>query len=171
MNLQSLHRDAVFIEKPNGSRNGPYKTAVVDGAANIFDATLDVDEGDKLIRPLPNGKEEVYLVTHTAFSQGLRGAIPPHFSLKLQKTTSIQPAMARSTTVHINNSSGVQVGDHNVVNIQNALNELIQRIDVASASPEQKSEAKSLLANFLAHPLVCSVLGAVAGGITGTMSS
>lgn len=163
-------REHVFIEKADGSRIGPYKTAVSQGSATIYDAQLDVNDGERLIRPLPNGKEEVYLILSAEFSPGLH-SIPPHFSLKLQKTTAIQPAQPKHTTVNIHNSSGIQVGDHNVINIQNALSELVQRIESASASPQEKAEAKSKLAAFLAHPLVGSVLGGVAGALVGGVGS
>lgn len=167
MNLQSLHNDKVFIEKSDGSRIGPYKTAVSQGSAVIFDSTLDVNDGERLVRPLPNGKEEVYLILSADYSPGL-SVIPPHFTLTLQKTTAVQPPSPKQTTVHIHNSTGIQVGDHNIINIQNALDELVQRIDSTSASPQDKAEAKSRLASFLAHPLVGSVLGSVAGAFVST---
>jgi hypothetical protein len=168
--LQSLQKDIVFIERADGTRIGPFKTTVSQGSATIFDATLDVDEGEKLIRPLPSGKEESYLITSADFSQGLHG-IPGHFTLRLQKTTAIQTSMpaARHTTVNINHSTGVQVGDHNVINIKNAINELIQKIESSDASPQEKTEAKNRISALLAHPLVNSILGGVAGGLAGTL--
>lgn len=170
MNLQSLQKDQVFIVKADGTRTGPFKTTVSQGSATIFDAKLDVNDGEKLVRSLPNGKEEVYLILSAEYSPGLH-SIPPHFNLKLQKTTAIQPGVPRSTTVNIHHSTGIQVGDHNVVNIQNALNELVQRIESANATAEEKTEAKSRLSAFLAHPLVGSVLGGIAGGIAGAVGS
>lgn len=164
MDLRNLQKDRVFIEKADGSRLGPFKTAVAEGTATIFDPKLDVNDGEFLIRPLPNGKEEKYLILSSEYSPGLH-SIPPHFSLKLQKTTAIQTAIPRHTTVNINHSTGVQVGDHNVINIQNALNELVQRIESSQASSQDKAEAKSRLSAFLAHPLVGSVLGGIAGGL------
>jgi len=166
VDLRSLQKDQVFVSKADATRSGPYRTAVTQGSATVYDDKFDADDGDKLIRPLPNGKEEVYLILSCEYSPGL-ALIPPHYSLKLQKTTAIQPASPRSTTINIQHSSGIQVGDHNVLNIQNALNELVQRIEQADAKPEDKAEAKSKLAAFLAHPLVGSVLGGVAGGLVG----
>lgn len=170
MKLQSLQKDQIYIEKGDGSRTGPYITTVSQGSATIFDEQLDVNEGERLIRPLPNGKEEVYLILSIDYKPKFH-AISPRFTLKLQNTTAIQPALPKHTTININNSSGIQVGDHNVINIQNALNELVQRIDGSSASQQEKVEAKSKLAAFLAHPLVGSVLGGVAGALVGTAGS
>lgn len=166
MDLRSLQKDQVFVVKADGTRMGPYRTAVTQGSAIVFDDKFDADDGDKLIRPLPSGKEEVYTILSCEYSPGLH-SIPPHYNLKLQKSTAIPPAVAKSTTINIHNSSGIQVGNHNVLNIQNALNELVQRIEGAAATPEEKAEAKGKLAAFLAHPLVGSVLGGVAGGLVG----
>jgi hypothetical protein len=171
MPFQNLQKDVVHIEKLDGSVTGPFKTAVTSDSATIFDATLDVTEGEKLIRKLPNAKDESYLILSANFSQGL-GGIPPHYTLKLRKTTAINPSPAvRHTTVTINNSTGVTVGDHNMINIQNAVNELVREIDSADASSQEKSEAKSRIAAMLAHPLVGSILGGVAGALTNQIGS
>ena len=170
MDLRDLQNDKVFIEKADSTRTGPHRTAVSQGSAIIFDEHLDVNDGEKLIRPLPNGKEEVYLILSAEYSPGLH-SIPPNFNLQLQKTTAVRPAPPKHTTVNIHHSTGIQVGDHNVVNIQNALNDLVQRIDSSTAAPEQKAEAKSRLAEFLAHPLTISVLGGIISGIAGVVAS
>lgn len=165
--FSDLQKDSVFIVKATGSRAGPYKTALSKDSASIFDASLDVDDGDKLVRTLPNGKEESYTIVQADFSQGLHG-IPPHYNLKLTKDSAIKQtaSLAKHTTIHINHSTGVQVGDHNTVNIQNALTELIQRIEQTGATGAEKEEAKSRLSAFLAHPLVTSILGGAVGGLT-----
>lgn len=84
-----LLNDTVFIQASDGSRSGPYKTAIGSEkgrglSATIFDGALNVEEGWKLIRPLPNGREEMYTVLETNYSPGLSG-IPPHWNLQLQK--------------------------------------------------------------------------------------
>jgi len=62
-----------------------------------------------------------------------------------------------------------QVGNGNVQNVHNVFNQLLQQIDDSDASPEDKKEAKSRLAKFLEHPLVGSILGGLAGSLTGMM--
>lgn len=74
---------------------------------------------------------------------------------------------SRTTNINISHSHGIQIGDHNVQTIIDTFNTLIQKIDAADASPEEKAEAKGRLAKFLEHPLVCSVIGGAVGGITG----
>lgn len=165
MQLSNLHKNIVFIEKPDGSREGPYKAGMGHDSASIHMDGIDINEGETLIRELPN-KEERYLIISAHFSHGLR-TIGPNWSLKLQKETAIRipPAVTKHTTVNIQQSTGIQVGDNNTLTLQSAVGQLIQRIDSADGTQEEKNEAKSKLSEFLAHPLVTSLLGATAAGL------
>lgn len=164
MPFTRMHTDTVFIQKPGLERAGPFKTRVAAESASIFNKDLDVDPGDKLIRILPKDKEETYLVLSVDYSSGLGGAIPPHYSLKLKKDAVVRFPVppTNQTTLNISQSNGIQVGDHNSLLIQNAISELIQKIDASAASPEDKAEAKSRLTAFLNHPTVGAVLGGIA---------
>lgn len=64
-----------------------------------------------------------------------------------------------------NNSQGIQIGNGNSQQFQISLQQLIQGIDAAPGSDEQKKEAKNLLSKFLEHPLVTAVIGAAASKI------
>ncbi|EAU0154331.1 hypothetical protein MX185_001339 [Salmonella enterica subsp. enterica serovar Ruiru] len=165
----SLQNDTIFIEKPTGDRAGPFKTAISskDGfSASIFEANLDVEEGWKLIRLLPNGKEELFSILETNYSPGL-SRIPPHWMLKLRKESSIVSAHQPATTINISNSSGIQIGDHNVQHIANSFIGLIEKIEGSNAAEQEKTKAKSLLREVLENPTVASVLGsATAAALT-----
>lgn len=54
-----------------------------------------------------------------------------------------------------------------MMNITNTFNELIQKIDSSTASKIEKQEAKSLLNQFLSHPLVVSIIGSSLGAAIG----
>jgi hypothetical protein len=160
-----MMNDDVYFESADGQRQGPFKTAFGNKGISIFDDSLNVVEGDKAIRILPNSREEYYTITEVAYSSGLggHGGIPPHYTLKLSKDSALRPgAPGKSTTNHItiHGSQGIQIGDHNVQNLQLALGELIQKIDSLDAPREEREEAKNRLTAFLAHPLVSSVVGA-----------
>lgn len=75
----------------------------------------------------------------------------------------------KSTTININNSTGIQVGDYNTQHIQAIFNELVEKIDHSTASPAEKAEAKSRLAAFLEHPLITSLLGSAASAVLSTV--
>ena len=68
--FSALLNDTVYIENSEGERSGPYKTAIGNKnglSATIFEQQLDVEEGWKLVRSLPNGKEEKYTILEGAF--------------------------------------------------------------------------------------------------------
>ena len=162
-----LMNDSVFIINANGDRTGPYKTAISNkGSATIFDGTIDVEEGNKLLRPLPNGKEEVFTILEANYSPGLH-SIPAHYSLKIRKDSSLlhKPSMPKSTTINISNSQGIQVGDHNIQNISNGLSELIQQIESSDTSPEMKTEAKGKIRELINNPTIASILGGATAGL------
>lgn len=168
-----FHTDEVFIESAEtGERHGPYKTKFSANGITIYDKTLDVSEGDKVLHKLPNGREERFTVVQSNYSSGL-SSIPAHFTLKLHKDTAIQTSPpVKTTTNHIaiHNSQGIQIGDHNVQNLQLVLGEILQRIDDSGASREEREEAKNLLNAFLAHPLVAAIVGAGIPAALGLLS-
>lgn len=109
--FNQLLNDTVFIEKPDGSKSEPYKTAIGSKnglSASIFEAKLDVEEGWKLIRSLPNGKEERYTILEVNYNSGLH-TIPPHWIIKLRKDTSMlsDTRAQKLTTINIHNSEGI----------------------------------------------------------------
>ncbi len=163
----SLQNDTVYIEKPSGDRSGPYKTAIVSKngfSASIFEATLEVEEGWRLIRPLPNGKEEPFTILEANYSPGLH-TIPPHWTLKLRKESSLATGQRPAPTINITNSSGIQIGDHNVQQIANSFIGLIENIESSSASSQEKNEAKGVLRRALENPTVAAVLGGAVAGV------
>jgi hypothetical protein len=165
--FSSMQNDNVYIEKPTGERSGPFKTAV--GAKNgfsasIFEETLDVEEGWRLVRPLPNGRDELFTILEANYSPGLR-RIPPHWTLKLRKESSLATPARPPSTITINNSSGIQIGDHNVQHIANGFVGLIERIESSGALPQEKVEAKGLIRKALENPTVAAVLGSAVAGV------
>lgn len=84
-------------------------------------------------------------------------------SVKFKKPD--QPAQP-TFHVSVQNAHGpMQIGNGNTMSIEAFYAAAMSRIDDADAPPEQKAEAKSLLAKVLEHPLLCSVLGGIAGGL------
>lgn len=69
-------------------------------------------------------------------------------------------------TIGTLNSSGVaQIGNNNMLNIENMLISLVEQIEKSDATVEEKKEAKSKFKAFLEHPLTCSILGASIGAV------
>jgi hypothetical protein len=88
MPFSDVTKDKVFIIKGNGDRIGPYSSALSPDSCTIFDKMLDVDHGDTIARPLPNGKEEHYIVLRADFRDDFHG-IPGGYDLKLRKEQQI----------------------------------------------------------------------------------
>ena len=165
----SLQNDTVYVENKAGTRSAPYKTAIGSKnglSATIFEATLDVEEGWKLIRPLPNGKEELFIILEANYSPGLH-SIPSHWTLKLRKENSLinKPEPTQATTINITNSQGIQIGDHNVQHIASSLIGLVEKIESANVTAPEKDEAKGLLLQLMSNPLVKTVLGSAISGV------
>jgi hypothetical protein len=166
----SMLNDTVYMENSADKRIGPYKTAIQPEkgllSAIIFEKTLDVEEGWKLIRPLPSGKEEFFTILEANYSPGLQG-IPPHWELKLSKDTSLanKPKPQPATTINISNSHGIQIGDHNVQHIANSLIGLIEKIESTNVTEPEKEAAKSLLKDLMSNPVVGTVLGSTVSSV------
>lgn len=166
----SMHTDTVHVKSPDGTQSGTYMTKIgaKNGyhAATVFDESFIGMEGWILSRELPNGREETYKIVEVNYSQGISG-IPPHWNLKLHKDASLlHVAQAKQVpNITINNSQGIQIGDHNVQHIANSLAGLIEKIDDSTASPQEKDEAKGLISKLLESPVVASVLGGTVSGV------
>jgi len=154
------------IEKDNGSILGPYKTIFAGDTIIITDSTADIEEGDVILRKLPNGKDERSITTNVKFFQKMH-SIPAHYQVKFQKESSKKMDKKSPQNITIHGAQSVQIGDFNTQNVINSIQSLKNQIESSTGSPEEKEEAKSLLNKFISHPLVASILGAAVGTIMG----
>lgn len=162
--FNSFPNEIVKIEKQDGSIVGPYK-AIFGKKTTFTSVEIDIDDGDILVRQLPGGKTERYVISETTFDQGLI-SIPPHWTCTTTKA-SIANAPKAAPNIVIHSAHGVQIGDNNTQNIINYIQALQEKIDSSNAPDKEKAEAKSRLANFLEHPLVTTLLGVSATAILG----
>jgi len=157
--------DDVFIVSPAGQQVGPVKASVQGDVVYFKDETIVIEEGGKLLRALPNGKSEEFLVLRVDFMQDPCGRLPggglSHFKVTTRKSSSLVPTPG-GTTVNIANSQGIQIGNGNVQNVIGSLQQLAEAIGSAQAPAEHKGEAIAALKALLTHPLVNTILG-VAG--------
>lgn len=152
------------VEKPNGEILGPYKAMFAGDAIIINDPKADVEEGDTILRQLPNGKDERSLVTNATYFDSGIGDFGPHYQIKFKKgANSVENKSVQN--FHINNAQSVQIGDFNTQTIVNSFDALVQKIESSAVPHEEKEEAKTLLSKFLSHPAVVAILGAAAGSV------
>lgn len=164
MTFDSLLSDEVYIVSPGGEQSGPVKASVQRNKVYIFDESIVIEEGGKILRSLPSGKCESHTILQVDFHKAPRGMKASHYEITTRKDSSLVDAPSK-TTIQISHSQGIQIGDGNVQNIIASLEQLIRAIDSADADNSKKDEAKNALKNFLKHPLVASVLGGAAGGV------
>lgn len=150
------------VEKRNEDIVGPYKARFAGDTIIIDDPRADVEEGDTILRQLPNGRDERCYVTEATFYNRGIGNFGPHYQIKFKKGGA-KVEQKPIQNIHINSAQSIQIGDYNTQNIVSSFDALVKKIDSLSAPIQEKEEAKSLLSNFLSHPLVVSVLGAAVG--------
>jgi len=66
----------VAIHKPDGSCSPTLKASVENNRIEIHDNAIAVDEGDLVVRDLPNGKREYYKVCKVEYKDGIARHIP-----------------------------------------------------------------------------------------------
>lgn len=156
--FQALLTDKVLILKLDGTELGPYDCALDGSSCTIFDESLVADEGDVVLRKLPNGKVETHKVLDVEYTADFHG-IPASYKLTLEKPSSLLPRIKGDTIVNITQSHGIQVGDYNSLAISSGLDSLITEIEKSTADAQAKKSAKDSLANLLRHPIVVAVVG------------
>lgn len=165
MSMRSFINDEVVLVNAPGEQSKPYPCIFSKDSVRILEEAIDVTEGDKVLRTLPNGITETYTVLEVEFFRG-KGSFATHYSLRTRKDSSlVPPPGGKTTNVTISHSQGFQVGDHNVQHITNAFAQLVQEIEASDAPAEQKAEVRARLLGLISHPLVNTVLGAGAGGL------
>ncbi len=168
MSIDSLMGDDIYIESPSGEMVGPVKSSVQGNKVFINDETLVIEEGGKILRPLPNGKAESYSILQVDFHKDTFGGTLSHYEITTRKDSSLVPVPS-STTINISQSQGIQIGDGNVQNIVTSFEALAKAFDSADVPEDQKKDAKAKLKAFLSHPLTTSVLGSAAGKLIGIL--
>ncbi len=141
--LDHMLNDRVSLVKKDGSVfRQDISCLVTKGRIQIHDATLPIEVGDHLIRNLPNGLAEDYIVDNPQLHSGLDDG--PYFIVDVhrsdEKVASPQ-TIIEHVTAHISgNNPRLTVGIDNSVNIANEL----QHSAVASFVEQVKSHISSL---------------------------
>lgn len=169
--------DSVFLVDSEGQQHGPYRTRFSgNSSVKIYDETVVVAEGHKLIRPLPNGTTAAFTITdvafHTASVKDEFVGRPNHWLLTLEKDSAMPKPTQGGTTnnISIHGSTGFQIGNHNSQQVQVVFQDLVSKIEASGGTDEEKQEAKGRLKQFLEHPLVATVVGESLAATLGLLS-
>ncbi|MEA2075196.1 MAG: hypothetical protein U9O85_05625 [Euryarchaeota archaeon] len=144
-------RDKVSLIKDDGSRFDDIKANVQPHKIFIDDASLPIEEGDKLIRTLPNNLVESYIVLDRGYYESI-GDIPSHYQVKVRKE-SVIPASTPSSIVYnlIGDSSRVNINSQDIsVNVKNITSgDLFEKLKKAIEENEDNVDKKSKLLSLV----------------------
>ena len=91
MSMRGLMKDTVSIVKPDGRHIDGIKAHVQPDKVFMEEhdlASFVFEEGDKVIRKLPNGSEEIYLVLDRGYYSAI-GSFNAHYQAKVRKESAI----------------------------------------------------------------------------------
>jgi len=170
MSFERLLGDEIYIVSPSGETTaGPLKASVQGDKVYVFDESLVIEEGGKVLRTLPNGRCESRTILQVDFNQApAQMRQGSHYKIITRKDSSLvdQPS---KTTINITNSQGIQIGDGNLQSIVTSFEILVKAIDSVNLPENQKKDAKTKLKAFLSHPLTTTVLGSAAAKLLGML--
>lgn len=153
--MSRLMKDDIFVESLSGERIGPVKASVQGNKIYITNESLVLEEGGKILRPLPNGKSESYVILQVNF---FNHPSRSHYEVTTRKESSLVQESS-STTININNSKGIQIGNQTTQYVVESLEEFITSINLTDYSEKQKADVKQKLKDVLSHPLTSTILG------------
>lgn len=87
--MSGFPREKIDIVKQNGKKLCQIDALIGDSTALIEDTTIVIEENDYIVRILPNGLVENYIVTDNGYCGGSGHGIPPHYQVKMKKIVKI----------------------------------------------------------------------------------
>lgn len=145
--LRGHMNDVVTLLKKNGQRIENIKAHVQPKIIFITDTSVPIEEDDYILRTLPNGLEERFLVVDRGF-YSKRGSFNAHYQVKVKKESS--PAIVKPTGKVIYNIHGPNArininSQDSSININNVTEEklfedLKQIVSTKISNKDEKSE-------------------------------
>ncbi|MCG7377403.1 hypothetical protein MH215_10385 [Paenibacillus sp. ACRSA] len=119
--LRENEYENVTIVKLNGKKFENVEVVIGPDEVVIEDGSLPVEEGDKILRLLPNGLTETYIVLDRGFYDRFLD-IPAHYQAKVRKESTID--LQRSSAMHFNIGTvyGSNIGTQGNAHIENVFN-------------------------------------------------
>lgn len=104
MPFSDMMNDLVTLVKKSGEvHRENIKALVSDNSVHIMDGKLPIEKDDHLLRPLPNGLVEDYIVVSPGFQRGM-GGIPDFFKAKVRAAD--EPVASQQTIIaHLSGSN------------------------------------------------------------------
>lgn len=105
--LKHFPTETVELVKADGRRFGNITARVNSAGIRLEDTTLPVEEGDLILRPLPNGLTERFVVVNSGFQPAVGRNMPARFLIEYKRETAVTPEKLEQTiTQHFHGSVG-----------------------------------------------------------------
>ena len=134
----------------------------------IYDKNAIIDTGYLISYTLPNGLQKKTKVIKPGYYGNVTiGHGFPIYQCTVKDINLLEEKSMNSLTIGtLNNYGNNQIGNNNIQNIETAFTQIIEKIENAEASEQEKTEAKNKLKAFLEHPLVNTLIGGICGVLT-----
>jgi len=167
-----MMNDIVVLEKQNGQKFENIQADVQSNMIFINDAQLPIEEGDKLLRTLPNGLTESYIVVDRGFYEGFVG-FPAHYQVKVRKSSAVnkqQKNIVRNYNVTANapiygmqiggngNQQSVNVNGQNISDVVDNFKKLIATSTISELEKEDAIEALERISKLSSEELTPGVM-------------
>ena len=103
--FEKLRRDEVTLVKKTGENIKEIKAKVEKSRITFAASERVVDDGDTLIRHLPDGRTEEYLILDSGYVAEFHG-IPAKYECRVEKKTALKSSSQRADIVYNVNFSG-----------------------------------------------------------------
>ncbi|MFS7219946.1 hypothetical protein AB6859_23900 [Rahnella inusitata] len=120
MVFSQMMRDTLTLIKQDGSRQEGIKGSVQKNRIYIHNGDISIEEGDEIIRAMPGGKNEEYIVIEPGFYQGL-GSIPAGYQMDVKRKSSFSNSTEKNQPQSVTNTYNL-FGNNSRVNHQSTDN-------------------------------------------------
>lgn len=97
--MSGFPREKIDIIKQNGKKLCQIDALISNSTALIEDTSIVIEDNDYIIRTLPNGLVEYYVVIDNGYCGGSNHGIPPHYQLKIEKAKNIPNTIMEANNI------------------------------------------------------------------------
>jgi len=145
--LSRFLTDVIVLEKTDGRFFDSIKAGVQPKVILVADVTLPIEEKDKIIRLLPSGVKEIFVVTDPGYQAGI-GGIKPHYQIKYRRESEIDKKVApQNITYNVSGPNArINIGStDSSTNISNSEKLFTEIRELLTARIADQDERTSLL--------------------------
>lgn len=113
-------RDTLTLIKQDGSRQEGIKGNVQKNRIYIHNGDISIEEGDEIVRTMPGGKDEEYIVVEPGFHHRL-GGIPAGYQMDVKRKSSFANSTEKNQPQSVTNTYNL-FGNNSRVNHQSTDN-------------------------------------------------